>query len=480
MNARIPRRRQGDARRLWNQGAQGAGAVPEEHAAGAPAWKPQLVDLAALALCLFQVAYVVVQAVRVPLGSFDSWSLWEYKGRLFWLDGGISGGFLHDHAAIFAHPAYPPLVPLLIAWVYGWLGAADPTLMKPLFACFFAALLLAFFAALRSRVGPRGALLATTALALLPQVADYAGTGLADVPMTAALVAGAAVLARWWEDGDDGALAAAGAVLGIALLIKHDALVFAVPAFLCVAARARGWRALLSLALPVCLIGVPWYAYVRFAAVPDRDFLPLTAANVVAHAGRVGGIARLFALNLLAAGEWSVLWYAFGALLIVGLVRRRLRAPALLLPVLLPLALYVCSLSLSAWPDYLLHARTSLDRLILVTAPFALWFVAEQLRQARPRAFQRADLDRRTRLPESCAPIPAPFAARPARPLPSPCAARPAPRHRRPASGDGESGLHDACADDHQPAGAGDGSGHRPGVSQMPSGVRLPGPDHPL
>lgn len=348
-----------------------------------------------MAVCLFQIAFVLAQAVRVPLGSFDAWSLWEYKGRRFWLDGGITGGFLHDHAAIFAHPAYPPLVPLLIAWVYVWLGAADPTLMKPLFACFYAALLAAFFAALRPRLGARGALLATAALALLPQVADYAGTGLADVPLTAALVASAAMLARWWDDGDaaclpvashDGALPIAGALLGVALLIKHDAAVFVVPSLLCVAVRGRAWRPLLAFALPAALAGAPWYAYVRLTAVPDRDFLPLTLANVVAHAWRTGGIARLFALNLLATNEWSVLWYAFGALLVVGLARQRLRAPALLLPVLLPLALYVCSLSLSAWPDYLLHARTSLDRLILVTAPFALWFVAEQVRPARGTA----------------------------------------------------------------------------------------------
>jgi len=44
-----------------------------------------------------------------------------------------------------------------------------------------------------------------------------------------------------------------------------------------------------------------------------------------------------------------------------------------------PLLLYVLSLSLSAWPDYTLHVRTSLDRLIMVTTPFALWFVLEQI-----------------------------------------------------------------------------------------------------
>src|SRR5206468_4315081 len=102
------------------------------------------------------------------------------------------------------------------------------------------------------------------------------------------------------------------------------------------------------------------------------DFLPATVAHLHAHADRLGPIARLFSLNLLAVDEWSVLWYAFGAVLLLACLRRRLRAAVLLAPILLPLCVYVVSLSLSAWPDYMLHVRTSLDRLILVTTPFAL------------------------------------------------------------------------------------------------------------
>jgi len=54
-----------------------------------------------------------------------------------------------------------------------------------------------------------------------------------------------------------------------------------------------------------------------------------------------------------------------------GVVRRRLRAPALLVPILIPLRLlHRGRLAYPLWPDYLQHARTSLDRLIMVTAPF--------------------------------------------------------------------------------------------------------------
>jgi len=336
---------------------------------------PPAAALILLATCAFQILFVTLQAIRAPLGSFDSWSLWEFKGRHFWLDQGVSGRFLADHSIIFAHPAYPPLLPLLMAWVYTWAGTAEPVLMKPIFPCFFATLLLAFFAALQPRVGVRLALPATAALALLPRMAEYAGTGLADVPLAAYLVAAAATITS--TDQRRSALTC-GIFLGLALSTKHEGLVFFAAAVLSLALVSRLRPLLVWVTVPALCIGAPWYLYVSAAGVPDRDFLPMTIGNLVSHSGRFGPIARLFSLNLLAVDEWLVLWFAFGAALIIALRRHRMRAAALLPVVVLPLVVYVVSLTLSAWPDPMLHVRTSLDRLILVTTPFALWFVTEQ------------------------------------------------------------------------------------------------------
>ena len=336
--------------------------------------------LLACGVCGFQVLFSLLQAIRVPLGSFDSWSVWEYKGRRFWLDGGLNGNFLRDHSVVFAHPGYPPLLPLLTAWVYTWIGHPDPALIKPIYPAFFLALLLAFFAAVRGRLGTRAALLGTPLLALLPSLSAYAGTGLADVPLAAALVGAAAAFEGPREGSSRRTSLVAGLLLGVALLTKRDA------AFFVVAALPVLWRlhmprsrALAWVLLPAALLAAPWYLYAWANGLPDRDFLPATPHNLLIHADRLGEIGRLFGLNLLALSEWGVLWFAFGALLVAGIVGRRLRAPALLCLTVGPLLLYVLSLSLSAWPDYTLHVRTSLDRLIMVTTPFALWFVLEQI-----------------------------------------------------------------------------------------------------
>ncbi len=333
----------------------------------------------ASAVIAFQTAYVWLAAVRVPLGSFDSWSLWEYKGRLFHLDGMVSGLSLHDRALVFAHPAYPPLLSLLIAWVYTWAGAAAPALMKPLFPLFFGSLLAAFFAALGPRLGIGAALVGTAALALIPRIADYAGTGLADVPMTAFLVAAASAYCAYLESGERRALVAAGVLLGFAALTKRDALPYLGAAVLGLGLLERRGGVVTQTAGAALAVCGPWYAYVALTGVQDRDFLPATLSNIGAHLDRIGPIARLFLLNLYAIDEWSVLWIAMPAVLLTALLARRVRTPALLLMIVLPLAVFIGSLSLSAWPDYTEHARTSLDRLILGTCPFALWFVCEQL-----------------------------------------------------------------------------------------------------
>jgi hypothetical protein len=342
-------------------------------------WLSDAFCVFSIAVCVFQVVYVFLQAVRVPLGSFDSWALWEYKGRHFWLDRTISPQFLTDHSAIFAHPAYPPAIPLLIAWVYTWVGAADPAVMKPIFPVFYAALLLALAGGVHERLGRRAACFAAACLALVPRIADYAGTGLADVPLAACVTAAIAAFVAAERAPQSWRLyAGSGALLGLAANIKHDALVYVAAAVLLLA-LSHALRRHAAAIIAAFVLAVPWYVFAVAIRAPDRDFMPVSIAGFGAHADRLTEIVRLFVLNALSTAEWNVLWYAVAVLAARGLILRALQAPALLMLVVVPLACFACGLVLSAWPDYQLHVRTSVDRLILVTAPLALWFAIEQL-----------------------------------------------------------------------------------------------------
>jgi hypothetical protein len=353
-----------------------------------------------LAVCLFQTTYVVLVAVRVPLSSYDAWSVWEYRGRRFWMDGVVSAHFLHSTAAIFAHPAYPPTLPLLMTWIYIWIGADTPVYMKLIFPSFYVALLLAFYHGIRASQGQRVAVLATAALALVPRITEYAGTGLADAPLTAFVVAGVAAYVMG-RGRPIPVVPLAGVLLGLAPLSKREGLFFLLAAAVSIAWRERSLYRAVAWLWPAPLLALPWYLYVAHTGVPDRDFLSYTPANLLSHLDRAAVVGRFFAINMLAVNEWLVLWFVLAGVLCLAALHRCAAGLWLLPMVALPLILYVFALSMSAWPDYLLHTRTSLDRLILVTTPFALWIVVEQV-AALPLSRQRpAARARQAPAPES-------------------------------------------------------------------------------
>jgi 4-amino-4-deoxy-L-arabinose transferase-like glycosyltransferase len=348
-----------------------------------------LITMVGMAVCLVQTVYVLLVAVRVPLSSYDAWSVWEYRGRRFWMDGVVTADFLHSQSVIFAHPAYPPVLSLLITWVYTWTGTDTPVYMKLLYLAFYVVLLATFYLGLRATHSQRLAALATAALALVPRVTEYAGTGLADVPLTAFVVAGLAAYAIA-RNASPPALPMAGLLLGLAPLMKREGLFFLLAAVLSIALRERSLRRTAAWLWPAPFVALPWYFYVAISGVPDRDFMPFTPQDVLAHLDRAAVVGRFFAINMLALNEWNVLWYAFAAVLCLALLQRRPQVLWLLPMVAAPLILYVLALGVSAWPDYLLHARTSLDRLILVTTPFAVWMIVEQLDSVSTSQRQRA------------------------------------------------------------------------------------------
>jgi hypothetical protein len=170
----------------------------------------------------------------------------------------------------------------------------------------------------------------------------------------------------------------AGLLLGVAPLCKREGLFFLVAAALSIALRERSLGRAMASLWPAPLLALPWYVFVAVTRVPDRDFLPLTPGNILAHLDRAAVIGRFFAINLLALNEWNVLWYVLAGVLCLAAFHRRSAGLWLFPMVAVPLVMYVLVLSVSAWPDYLLHTRTSLDRLIMVTTPFALWIIVEQ------------------------------------------------------------------------------------------------------
>ena len=117
-----------------------------------------------IALITVQLLLAGVLAVGQPLAGWDSWTSWGMRARTIFLEGGITPSVVADPSRAVTRPGYPLLTPLLQAWLYRWLDAADDRLAGLVLWLFFAALVgLVYGAVLRRSHNRLFALLAAAA-----------------------------------------------------------------------------------------------------------------------------------------------------------------------------------------------------------------------------------------------------------------------------------------------------------------------------
>ncbi len=324
-------------------------------------------------------------ALGRPLWVWDSWVTWGMKARLIFLEGGITRALYADPSRLVTHPDYPLLLPLVQAWLFQWLGAADDRLAGAATLLAFVALLGICYAAVRRWGGSR-----TLALAVLVAlgggtvVAGLAGIAFADTPLALLVTIATLYLVEWLARGEGRALWIAALAGGLLPWCKREGLLLL--GVLCVAtlllaeatgARGRGWRGVGALLLAGLLLAGPWWAFVAWAKVANSgDFAPLGWATLAANVGRAPTIARMMAQQLVST-QWNGLWLlaALGGLLRLGRRRGSVQSGDLLLWVAVGyLAAVTASYFFSTYEPYPQHIATSAFRLIAQVAPLpALW-----------------------------------------------------------------------------------------------------------
>lgn len=362
---------------------------------------------AVLGVIALQVALAARTAWHAPFSAFDAWSVWAFKARMFAM-GGPRAGYFRDPTTLHTHPDYPLNLPLAEAALFRLPGALGYHLAALLGVACFATLLLLFFAGLTRLYGGRGGALGTVVLAFVPALALQAPGGNADVPL--ALYGGGAslylLLWRRLRRPIDGVIM--GLLAGGAIWTKKEGSIIAALVLLVFVVGEAGRR---DLPAPARLIGVtraivaaavlslPWLLFMRVAHPLGRDFLPLTPAVFLAHAGRLPHIAALFGLQMLDVENWSALWVALaGALFVFG---RRLSASGWLLLLVLcaQIGAYMTSFVFSDWQPYIAHVQTSVDRLLIQAAPLAVLVLVEAVEtRASRRAMRPAPPDRVDRM----------------------------------------------------------------------------------
>lgn len=273
------------------------------------------------ALFLFlsgQVAYVILLAMGRPFVIWDSWVNWGIKGRIIFLENGITAAVYGDASRAVALLDYPLFVPLLEAWLFRWLGAADDRLAGVLFVLFYLALAGVIYSAVRRSAGSATfALLVTVAGVSLGHVVGLAAAAFTDLLLTVLAATTAVYLLDWLDGGRPGPLVIAAVAGGLLPWSKREGLILV--AVVCLvtlivtqlscrpAVRSRGRSAVGALALATAVLAGPWWLFAGRYAIAIDQFLPLTAGTWWS------GLARLPVIGWLMVGQlfnmkFSIAW----------------------------------------------------------------------------------------------------------------------------------------------------------------------------
>lgn len=360
----------GSVAALWLAGP--GGAAGRFRAPGRAAWP-------LLALLGWEVALVALLAVGRPLVYWDAWVTWGMKARLIVLSDGLAPGLWADTSRAVTHLDYPLLLPLLEAWLWGWLGALDERLVGVQAVGFFVALLALVHAGLGQRgVAPGTALAGTAALAALPTFDGLAAFSFADIPLAFFLTLALVFLVGWLEGGPPGTLLIAVAAGGLLPWTKREGLLLLLllaGGAMLVAPGARGRRAALVLFGVGALAAGPWLLWLWWHGVGNTDFLPLAPASLAAGVARLPGLLWLWAGRLLNP-RWALLWPLLGGVALACWRPRRVPADLFLLVPLFYLALLGNSFALSAFVPWQGHLLSAADRLLAHVAPAAILWLA--------------------------------------------------------------------------------------------------------
>ncbi len=319
------------------------------------------------ALTALAVAGHGIYATLAPLGQWDFWSDWGLKAKIFSIHRAVDWVFLRDTANTFAHPDYPPLLPLTLDFFSLVRGEWEDRYVGLLFTAFGASLLLVARGLLREELGKSvAASLATLALA---GPALLLWIGIAEGPLITYGSLGLLMLRR--ASRASGATWTAGALLlGWAALTKNEgfALLFSAGLALFLFRGARSARRLWPAALLAAIWVIP-----RFVLGLKTDlFQGPVIARLTSHLAQSG----LFLETLFRNWPHPLLWASLIAALILA-ARQLAQERFLLSALLFQLFFYLFSFLVTP-QDLAWHIWTSWARLLSLHAFLKMAFASAE------------------------------------------------------------------------------------------------------
>jgi hypothetical protein len=316
--------------------------------------------------------------------SWDSVQVWGTRAQMLFAQGGLSRHWFPEQAYDARLLGYPPLIPLFEALLCRALGAFDFDAFKPVFFPFYVSLLLATYAAARTRCSRRWALVATLLTALLPELSSgSAAGGYADMPL-AAFVAAVVAASLRTDEKDRGWRSALPWLMGTMTTLKQEGMVLALLAACAILLawiieQPRRLRARIRSSWAAALVVLAFIAarvsYVRWLGIHDATWGPFDAAHRARALKSIGLVASLCLKFMLDPATWGLFWPAFlvAAALIATSSSPRLTVVAL--AVTATMAVYAAMFLMTNWAIEE-HISGAYTRLLAQLAPAAAVVIA--------------------------------------------------------------------------------------------------------
>jgi hypothetical protein len=330
-------------------------------------------------VCIIGIGYacyaVATDIFFYPVIEWDAFAIWQLKAKvLATFPLRPMPAYFSNVNLSYSHLRYPVLVPMISAGMHAITGQLDDA-VKATSALWFVGTGAIIYAAAKRLSGPTAALTAIALFLCTQPVTHFAGTGTAEMALTAFFACSVFCLLRWQETGILG-YAILAAVFGAAMAwTKNEGLAICLVNAVVLLAFANGkWRrgfAAAGVVLGItAVLYLPWILYTHGLPRTDEDYAGrLNLHQLLANAGRIGTILLGFGSELINWQDFGLFWIIAAALAILQYSSLK-KPPIAMLATLtiLQIAVYIPVLVVTNWKVDELMAVT-LGRLFMHAAP---------------------------------------------------------------------------------------------------------------
>lgn len=233
------------------------------------------------AVVLSGLIYINLTQTR-PQGTYDAWSIWNRAARFIYRDPENWSATASPQLYWAAHPDYPLLIPMNVAWGWDIVGTESQRIPQVQSALFTFASIGLMFTSIGMLRTMGQASLASIILMSTPVLLEAGYPQIADIPLSFFILASCVLMYMYFRYESPVLLVLSGFAAGLAAWTKNEGLLFVMTSFtgLLVVARGNFRRTLVTylagLAIPMAVV-----LYFKLAIAPPNDMLSMGEASLV-------------------------------------------------------------------------------------------------------------------------------------------------------------------------------------------------------